>query len=319
MYSTNFDDIVNNSKYFMMNQISDITEENKFNHVSFVGKTAIEDILKLENPLKNNVNTLVNDKHIQMFITKKISEENNEIKFDNFTIIKDYSEIFNGFIRVEDYYILINSLNNTYNVYLLVNTNTCPKQNESDKDIEYYGFIKIGYLINPRGYTEEELLEFEDIVNFKLKKDIRQYLLNRSIIKIENKLYHINLVHLSDEDINNLSLPFGYQGLKVITNKNKTIEEESEYFKNIKHGFLFIGLSKNISIIADTNLIIPKMKVEMFLLLNYEDCDTPNYNFSIWTNTYNNTNFDQESNDNDIDYLNRKNISKTLKFLINYE
>jgi hypothetical protein len=190
MFSKDFEDIINNSKYFMMNQISDLTEENKFNHVTFVGKTLIEDVLKLDNPLKNNINTLVNDKHIQMFITKKIQEENVNFNFDKFTLIDDYAEIFNGFIRVEDYYVLVNSLNKTFNVYLLINTNTCPKKN--DKDIEYYGFIKIGFLINSRGYTSEEILDFENKVNFKLKKDINDYLLKTCLINIDKKLYHIN-------------------------------------------------------------------------------------------------------------------------------
>jgi len=40
-----FTDIIKNSEFFMMNQTSDIFNENKFNHVTFVGKLRIQDLL----------------------------------------------------------------------------------------------------------------------------------------------------------------------------------------------------------------------------------------------------------------------------------
>jgi hypothetical protein len=248
----------------MMNQTSDLIEENKFNHVSFVGNTPINNILEQVVPIAGCINNIIQDKYMQLFITREIFEKNNDLfKNDendenskNYIIVDDYSEVFNGFIRVDKYFILANSsiIKNKYNVYILVDSNSGLNYTINNENInfEFYGFINLGYLINPRGYTEEELIGFETEMKFSLRDDFKEYVKKTSIIKYANKLFHINLDYTTYDNLQRykLSQLFQYSSEKTITNnrfliryKNAKTNDEYEeikgyaFYKNISENF----------------------------------------------------------------------------------
>ena len=335
-FTEEFNDIINNSKYFMMNQLSDIVDENKFQHISFVGKTLVSEVLEQDMTLTMQQNMVVNDNYQQFFITEKIYDEHNDVLNNNvFKKIESYDDLFSGFLRVENYYVLVNSLNHTFNVYVLIDNNNSDKLNLNDEklDIEFYGFIKIGYLINPRPYTINELDTFETIVEFKLSENLKNYLLNTSIVKYDNKLFHVDLKNLSNDELNNVKQKYGYYGDKLISNikflnkyKNEDKEEvikiinnlEDEHMSKLKHGFLKIGLMKRVQIVLSDDEKYDKNYVEVYLLLNYDGLDERNINYdnTLWTYTYDNKNFDSIFNfdqDENTNYFKRENIFRTLK------
>jgi hypothetical protein len=343
IFDDKFNDILLNSKYLMMNQTSDIIDDNKFSHVAFLGNTSVEEILSKITPMAGIVNKVIKDVHIQSFISRSVFESNkgminNNENGNKYTIIENYDEMFNGFVRVNNYYILANSSNihNKYNVYTLFDSQSDPDNNIN---YEFYGFAKLGYLINPRGYTNKEINLFELAVGFPLKEDIKEYVKKSPIIKYDNKLFHINLDTKTYSDINqieNLKKPFGYKGEKIITNlkfisKYKTAEsiteyeqiknDEKSYMSKIENGFLCIGLLKKQSLLVNDELYL-KSEKKMYLLLNYETSNI-NYDFSIWVKSYDNKNIDllleNQTNDN-YDYslcTKRDNIFQTLKCMEN--
>jgi len=337
-FNDKFNDLLNSSQYFMMNQTSDIIQENKFDNVVFLNKVTIQDTLSQVIDIAGNTNKIVDDKYMQIFITKEIYEENQDVLnsedyLKNYKIVDDYSEVFSGFVRCDNYFILANSsiIEDKFNVYILFdNTKTNHK-------FEFYGLIKLGYLVNPRGYTDDEIKLFEEKNNFVLKEDVRQYIKKTSIIKYDKMLFHINLASSSST-----SNKFEFLGEKLITNnkflcKYKDAKsdleyeqiklDEDEYMKKLENGFLYLGsLKKQLILLNDE--VYTKLDKKVYLLLNYSEETNINYSFSIWVNTYENKNFDEilekyekeneDITDNDIIlYLKRENIYKTLKCMEN--
>jgi hypothetical protein len=350
-FDEKFNDILLNSKYLMMNQTSDIINDSKFSHIAFLGNTTVDEILSQITPMAGIVNRVVKDVHTQLFITKEVFEQNKKILNNNehnYSIIDSYDEMFKGFVRVNNYYILANSANihNKYYVYALFDSQS-ESNNNINYEFEFYGFVKLGYLINPRGYTEEEINLFELAVGFPLREEIREYVKKSPVIKYDNKLFHINLdtkTYTDPNQIENLKKPFGYIGEKTITNlkyisKYKTADsttayeqienDEKTYMEKIEHGFLCIGLLKKHSLLVNDELYL-KSEKKVYLLLNYETSNI-NYDFSIWVKSYDNKNIDlilenydvenQTSIDNyDYDYslcAKKDNIFQTLKCMEN--
>ena len=277
IFNSSFNDILVNSQFFLMNQTSDIYNENKFLHVSLLGKILVTDIittcLGVEQSLMlvKQTNLLVNSNYKQLFITQAIYDQfYNTNNLSEFTIINNYDDLFSGFIRADNYYILANSSNSKFYVYLLI------KQSESAQvdPFEFYGFINIGYLINPRGYTNEEIINYESQNGFQLKSDFKDYIRNTSIIKYQNKLFYINL----SQETNTTSQEFTHYGHKIITNSNPINT----------NGFISLGLLNNISCFIDDIEFIQN-KTDVLLLLNYNDSVfNANYQFSLWTLTQTN-------------------------------
>jgi hypothetical protein len=260
-FPSKFKEMISKSQYFVMNQESDIFEKNIFNHVAFVGKTKIHDVLEMKMPLLKNKNTIVKDEYMQLFFSQHDYNQNVEL-FEgkiNYSLVENFSELFNGVLRVENYYILLNSDHKEYNVYVLLDNNSKDIKKIDGKpiDLEFYGFIKIGHLINPNGYSKENIEKFEENHNLKVSEKVRNYLLNTSIVKYENRLFHINL----DEQVKN---------------KCKLINEEN-VSEPCLDSFLEIGI---IDIKYQDNKILNKKS--LMLLLNHES------NTGLWIYNYEN-------------------------------
>jgi hypothetical protein len=147
-FPSKFKEMISKSQYFVMNQESDIFEKNIFNHVVFLGKSKIHDVLEMKMPLLKNKNTIVKDEYMQLFFSQHDYNQNVEL-FEgktNYSLVENFSEIFNGILRVENYYILLNSDHKQYNVYVLLDNNSKDLKKIDGKpiDLEFYGFIKIG-------------------------------------------------------------------------------------------------------------------------------------------------------------------------------
>jgi len=220
-----------------------------------------------------------------------------------------------------------------FNVYVLIDNNKTDIMNSSDNDlsdIEFYGFIKIGYLVNPRGYNNDEIINFENKVGFNLRSDIKHYLTTTSLLKYDNKLFHINLRDIATD--NKVINKFGYSGEKTISNikyinkfnnsvtdeeKELVCKEEDDYLSNLENGFLYIGSIKKLPILINDKLYI-KSEKNVYLLLNYDDVLSANYDFSLWVYSYDNQNFDREiTKEKTISYTVKNNIFKTMKCMAN--
>jgi hypothetical protein len=318
-----------------MNQVADIIEDDKFDHVTFLGRTPISDIIENLYPISGQTNTVIQDKYTQLFITKKIFDENYELFMGkdggNYVTVNDYSEVFAGMVRCDEYFILANSsvIQNKFPVYALINSleQANISINSQDTKFEFYGFVRLGYLINPRGYTDIELDSYESEMGFKLRQDIRSYVKSTSILKYENRLFHINLdpsTYLPSRKTS-LEMKFAYPGEKTISN----IKYSSKYIENKENGFLNLGSLKR-QLISINDKVYTKTEKKVYLLLNYDDCSNVNYNFSIWVYSYDNKNFDElldyydKTEDStevpELDpsvYLNQDNIFETLKCATN--
>jgi len=357
-FNNKFQDILKSSQVLMMNQLADIIEDNKFDHVSFLGKTPVSDVISNIFPMAGQTNTVIQDKYTQFFVTKKIFDENYDLfagqQGSNYVIVNDYAEVFAGLVRSDEYFILANSsvIQNKFPVYSLINSleHTNLTINSKDTTIEFYGLVRLGYLINPRGYTNEELDGFETTMGFKLREDVRTYVKKTSIVKYESRLFHINLnvdTYLPSRKTR-LEMKFAYPGEKTISNikflaKYKTasdpieyarvLADEGEYMRNLENGFLYLGSLKRQMLLINDQVHLKSDK-KVFLLLNYDDHPNANYNFSIWTYSYDNKNFDklleyyddrddkenQDEEEPEFDsniHLKRDNIFETLKCATN--
>jgi len=356
-FNEKFQDILKSSQILMMNQVADIIEDNKFDHVSFLGRSPVTDIISNIFPMAGQINTVIQDKYTQLFITKKIFDENYEVFMGkdggNYVIVNDYSEVFAGMVRSDEYFILANSsiIQNKFPVYALINSleQANLTVNSQDTKFEFYGLVRLGYLINPRGYTEEELNYFESEIGFKLKQDIRSYVKSTSILKYESRLFHINLdpsTYLPSRRTR-LEMKFAYPGEKTISNIKflsrykaakepqeyaKVLADEAEHMGNMENGFLHLGSIKRQMLLINDQVHLKSDK-KVFLLLNYEDCLNANYDFSIWTYSYDNKNFDkilayyddcdinkEDKEEPEFDsniHLKRDNIFETLKCATN--
>jgi len=353
-FNNKFQDILKSSQVLMMNQIADIIEDNKFDHASFLGKTSVTDVIENICPIAGQTNTIIQDKYTQLFITKKIVDENNELFLNKdsgkYVIINDYSEVFAGMVRCDDYFVLANSsiIQNKFPVYALINSleQTNLTINSQNTKFEFYGLVRLGYLINPRGYTDEELDSYESELGFKLRQNFRSYVKSTSILKYESRLFHINLdpsTYLPSRKTK-LEMKFAYPGEKTVTNikylarykaasdpleYSKVLEDETEHMGNIENGFLYLGSIKRHMLLINDQVHLKSDK-KVFLLLNYDDCVNANYDFSIWIYSYDNKNFDtlldyyddqeQVLDDNEEEpefdvntHLKRDNIFETLK------
>ncbi len=361
-FNEKFQDILKSSQVLMMNQVADIIEDNKFDHVSFLGRTPVSDVIANLFPIAGQTNTVIEDKYTQLFITKKIFDENYDLfagqEGGNYVVVNDYSEVFAGMVRCDEYFILANSsiIQNKFPVYSLINSLEQAKLTVNSKDtkFEFYGLVRLGYVINPRGYTDEELNYFESEMGFKLKQDIRTYVKKTSILKFESKLFHINLDASTYQPSRKtrLGMKFAYPGEKTITNikflarykaasettntleYSKVLAEESEYMGNKENGFLYLGSLKRQLLLINEQVHMKSDK-KIFLLLNYDECLSANYDFSIWTYSYDNKNFDKlldyyedcdnkkkdsEEEEPEFDtniHLKRDNIFETLKCTTN--
>ncbi len=316
-FNEKFQDILKSSQILMMNQLADIIEDNKFDHVSFLGRTPVSDVIANVFPMAGQTNTVIEDKYTQLFITKKIFDENYDLFMDqqggNYVVVNDYSEVFAGLVRSDEYFILANSsvIQNKFPVYSLINSmeHTNLTINSKDKKFEFYGLVRLGYLINPRGYTNEELDTFESTMGFKLRQDLRSYVKNTSVLKYENRLFHINLNAntYSPSRKTRLEMKFAYPGEKTISNIKflarykavpdpieyaKVLADEAEYMGNLENGFLYLGSLKRQMLLINDQVHLKSDK-RVFLLLNYDDCPNANYDFSVWTYSYDNKNFDK--------------------------
>jgi hypothetical protein len=190
-----FINILKSNEYFMMEQYSDIFNENKFKHVSFLGNTKTYEILNNKELFQvlTKKNEYINNDYIQVFINN-VSYTNTVIKLKHnnlsypYKIISNFDDLFNGLLKIDNYFININTLN----VF-------CIDLNKSDDNIEYTCFIKIGKLINSSGYDFKNLsnnLFIDDKVKDKLSKS--------SIIGHDKKLYFLDLTDFEYSNNNNL-------------------------------------------------------------------------------------------------------------------
>jgi hypothetical protein len=317
-FTPKFQDILRSSQILMMNQVADIIEDKKFDHVSFLGKTPVSDVIANLFPMASQTNNVIQDKYTQLFVTRKIFEENydifaSETSGGNYVVVDDYSQVFAGLVRCDQYFILANSseIINKFPVYTLIDSleQANITVNSQDKKFEFYGLVRLGYLINPRGYTQQELEHFEQTMGFELKPEIKSYVSNTSILKFENRLFHINLdpSTYSADRLTSLGQKFAYPGEKTISNikflaryksaspgieYNQVIADEAEYIRSLLNGFLYVGsLKKQMLLINDQ--VYLKSDKKVLLLLNYDPVTNTNYKFSVWTHTYDNKNFDK--------------------------
>jgi hypothetical protein len=191
----NFINILKSNEYFMMEQYSDIFNENKFKHVSFLGNTKTYEILNNKDLFEvlTKRNDYINNDYIQVFINDS-QYNNNVIKLKHSTtnllypykVISNFDDLFNGLLKIDNYFININTLD----VF-------CIDLNKSDDNIEYICFIKIGKLINSSGYNFNNLSSnnFNNLSsnNLNIDEKVKNKLSKSSIIGYDNKLFYVDL------------------------------------------------------------------------------------------------------------------------------
>ena len=213
-----FINILKSNEYFMMEQHSDILNENKFKHVSFLGTTKTYEILNNKELFEvlTKKNNYLNNEYIQVFIIDTLYN-NNVIKLKHstsnllckYTVISNFDDLFNGLLKLDNYFININTLD----VF-------CIDLSKSDDNIEYICFIKIGKLINSSGY-DFNTLTIDDKVKDKLSKS--------SIIGYDNKLYFVDLTEFEYSNNNN--------NIKENKNNSKYVDEIEELYLS-RHDYI---------------------------------------------------------------------------------
>ncbi len=295
-----FINILKSNEYFIMEQYSDIFNENKFKHVSFLGTTKTYEILNNKEIFQvlTKKNEHIKDNYVQVFIIDT-QYTNNVIKLKHsnisypYTVISTFDNLFNGILKIDNYFININTLD----VF-------CIDLNNSDDNIEYVCFIKIGKLINSSGY------DFNNN-NLTMDQKVKDKLSKSSIIKYDNKLYFVDLsefefsndikekenknnskfvdeiedLYLSrhdyiKEDFEKYEHDYEFYNDEYYQKVNLIHENEQKEFGNILEGLLLIGYHNN---------------DKLYLLLN---------NGSIWNYKEEKTN-DLLSTDN-IEFLSKK-------------
>jgi hypothetical protein len=341
-----FIDIIQ-SQHFFMRQTSDVNYQNSYDHCSFVSSIPVEEIMKQDMSSTVHKNTLVTDRYMSWFITKRNAKKNEKMfnkhpdLRDQFIVIDSYNDLFAGFLRIENFVVLVNTENLTeFNVYTLIdNTHMAESLNGKMKaNIEYYGLIKIGTLVNPRGYTEEEIEQFEQKHSFLLKEDIKEYLKRSSLISFNKKLFHVDLLNESDFaskffdgtrcSFNNIKF---LQSYKKNGPDEETIAQEEKEMNDAFDGFLCLGIVSNELKRCkdnDENVTICASKEVLFLLVNYNS-EEESFQRSLWTYKYDNNNV-QKYIDNinekgkridkslKINFEDRRNIFKTFRFCTNF-
>jgi hypothetical protein len=189
-----FINILKSSEYFMMEQYSDIFNENKFKHVSFLGNTKTYEILNNKDifEILTKKNDYINNEYIQVFINN-VSYTNTIIKVKHnnlsypYKIVSNFDDLFNGLLKIDNYFININTLD----VF-------CIDLNKSDDIVEYICFIKIGKLINSSGYDFNNLSN-----NLSIDEKVKDKLSKSSIIGYDKKLYFLDLTDFEYSNNNN--------------------------------------------------------------------------------------------------------------------
>jgi len=209
-----FVNILKSSEYFMMEQHSDIFNENKFKHVSFLGNTKTYEILNNKDifEILTKKNDYINNEYIQVFINNT-SYTNNLIKLKHnnlsysYMFVHNFDDLFNGLLKIDNYFININTLD----VF-------CIDLNKSDDTVEYICFIKIGKLINSSGY---------DFNNLSIDEKVKDKLSKSSIIGYDKKLYFLDLTD------------FEYSNNKIKENKknSKYVDEIEELYLS-RHDYI---------------------------------------------------------------------------------
>lgn len=322
------------SQHFMMRQTSDIINENSFDHVTFVGTEPIKSILSKEYGLEKEKNTIMVDSYVQLFVSEEVFGENpevfnNERNGVNYSVISHYDEVFKGFVMNKEFFILLNGDNfdHRYGVYVLIDGSTGNKFicNNSNKNITFFGFINIGYLIDPAGYTEDQLLTFESQVGYSIPPLIRGRLENTSIIdyKPSKKLFHVDLLNYNNPVKNKFT-----HATKNLTNskfikgmisedkeESDRIEEENNTFvKSMKDGFLYLGIINKITVEMESTDNIDSRVDELYLLMNYDEHVGYDFSFTVWQYTILNNNAKKV-----LDLYVQENQDKTLDEIMNEE
>jgi hypothetical protein len=214
-----FINILKSNEYFMMEQHSDIFNENKFKHVSFLGSTKTYEILNNKEIFEvlTKKNDYIKNNYVQVFIIDTqytnalIKLKHNGLSYP-YTVISNFDDLFNGLLKIDNYFININTLD----VF-------CINLNKSYDSIEYICFIKIGKLINSAGYDFNNLsntLSIDDKVKDKLSKS--------SIIGYDNKLYFVDLTEFDYSNNNNM---------KENKNNSKYVDEIEELYLS-RHDYI---------------------------------------------------------------------------------
>lgn len=213
-----FINILKSNEYFMMEQHSDIFNENKFKHISFLGTTKTYEILNNKELFEvlTKKNEYINNDYIQVFINDT-QYTNNVIKLKHtnlshpYRVISNFDDLFNGLLKIDNYFININTLD----VF-------CIDLNKSDDNIEYICFIKIGKLINSSGYNFDNKLSIDEKVKDKLSKS--------SIIGYDNKLYFVDLTEF--EYSNNLQEKENKTNFKYVDEIEELYLSRHDYIKD---------------------------------------------------------------------------------------
>jgi len=297
---------------FVMRQHSDALKANTFDHLTFVGTETIDNALKRDQSLISIKNKCVTETYRQMFMSSQVYDENKKYmdklkSKDLYTIIDDYSEMFNGMLSVDKYLVLANSnvFNNKYPVFILIDSESQNmKIGPKKKELEFYGLVCIGFLADISPYVEEELIEFEKKINFSIPEAIRSYLLKHSTVEHERKLYRFDLETIEEslnikfnkasKNVNNFHLLKDIENSTVET-RNKTILDNNNFIKHMNEGFLYLGLIKTENIMHNGMECI-KQKEELYCLLNFEEQRGIDFSFTLWNKTCINGNADKLCN-----------------------
>lgn len=298
-----------NNPYFMMRQLSDATEQNIFDHIVFVDSEPIVNVFDRSHLLVHNKNTTLEDKHMQMFISKKIYSKNKTTFEDAVTqgtykVVNSYNEIFNGFIKTENFLIMVNGehFNGRYPVCILIDSrNQNIKIKHVKKNLEFYGFFIVGYLINPGPYLEHQLLSFEEENNISITSITRQIILSQPVINYKGKLYYIDLSNINSETLTKFDRKTKrINNFELIKNINEATEETKEeqiainndFVSHMCDGFLYLGIVNYINV-PHNNVTITKQTTKLFLLINFVEQPGINLIGTLWERTIINNNVEK--------------------------
>jgi hypothetical protein len=261
-------------EYFLMKQINDANGENLYDKITYLGVSKIEYLLDKElQGLEKNKNTVVKDKYSQVFmLQEEVDKAGNKIDASKVTIVNNYDEIFNGFFMIETFFVLLNSDDNDvpqFNVYIM----------QQHQGVEAYILVKIGYLIDPSGYCDEDISTFETRLNITLPDDFKIKLKDTKVIKVEEQLYLFDLTKPCNG---------------VYESDNRTIEDKGmKKGDSLFRGFYHLGTFNKILIACGDNvdqLTTVKVFEESVYILLKHSIPIKEFNVSMWKYTFRNLN-----------------------------
>ena len=187
--------------------------------------------------------------------------------------------------------------------------------NDIKDPIEFYGFVNIGYLIDPLGYEEYKLSRFETMNNFNIPSQIRLYLLNSSIIQHGKQLFHIDIENYNESvKIKYMRSSKSYNNsdyIKEIKNniiKEDAIMENKIFINNMLNGFLYVGLIKKIMVPMENEANVIKSADALYILMNFMEYRGIDFSATLWEYTILNKNAKKL-----LDKYCDENVNKTLK------